>query len=638
MKKNKAFTMRFTFILLTGLLMLSSCKEEIKTVKKYSIDQFYKNESISGGGFSPDESKLLITSNKSGIYNLYSIDISNGEQVQLTESKTESIFPISYFPNDERILYSADQGGNEINHIYLRNTDGSITDLSPDPNAKAQFFGWARDNNSFFYASNKRDPRFFDLYEMDINEFKSSLIYKNDDNKNPGAISEDKSLLALVKTHTRSNSDIYLYKVKTKEELRITEHSGEATFSPAFFSLNNKYLYYTTDLNNEFTYLKRYDIDKGTHEEVFKPNWDIQYAFDSYNETYRVIGVNEDARTKLYVFNNETDEKIELPTLDKGNISSAGFSKSEKLMRLYVTSAKSTGDLYVYNIENQDLKQLTNTMNPEINADDLVDAEVVRYPSFDGMEIPAILYKPHIASKRNKVPALVWVHGGPGGQSRVGYFSLIQYLVNHGYAIIAVNNRGSSGYGKSFYAADDKKHGEADLQDCIYAKNFLKETGWVDMEKVGIIGGSYGGYMVMAALAFTPEEFDVGVNIFGVTNWLRTLKSIPPWWEAAREGLYKELGDPFTQDSVRLYKISPLFHAANVTKPLMVLQGANDPRVLQVESDEIVEAVKNNGVPVEYVLFPDEGHGFRKKTNEIEGYGKILTFLDKYLKEEKNQE
>ena len=184
---------------------------------------------------------------------------------------------------------------------------------------------------------------------------------------------------------------------------------------------------------------------------------------------------------------------------------------------------------------------------------------------------------------------------------------------------------------------DDKNHGDKDLKDCIAGKGFFESTGIVDMNRVGIIGASYGGYMVMAALAFTPEEFDVGVNIFGVTNWLRTLKSIPPYWESFRKSLYDELGDPTTADSVRLYEISPLFHADNVTKPLMVLQGANDVRVLQVESDEIVEAVKANGVPVEYVVFDDEGHGFRKKENEIKGYGQIKEFLDKYLKAESSE-
>jgi dipeptidyl aminopeptidase/acylaminoacyl peptidase len=212
------------------------------------------------------------------------------------------------------------------------------------------------------------------------------------------------------------------------------------------------------------------------------------------------------------------------------------------------------------------------------------------------------------------------------------YSALIQYLVNHDYAVLAVNNRGSEGYGKSFNKMDDRKHGDADLKDCIYGKNFLSSTGSVDMENIGIIGGSYGGFITMAALAFFPEEFEAGVNIFGVTNWIRTLRSIPPYWESFRKALYAEMGDPYTSDSVMLFNTSPLFHAQNVTKPLIVLQGKNDPRVLQVESDEIVEAVRRKGVPVEYVLFDDEGHGFVKKENEIEGYGKILEFLDKHLK------
>lgn len=275
---------------------------------------------------------------------------------------------------------------------------------------------------------------------------------------------------------------------------------------------------------------------------------------------------------------------------------------------------------------------MTESLNKEINGEDLVSAEVVRFKSFDDLEIPSIFYKPLQASAQNKVPALVFVHGGPGGQSRTGYSALIQYLVNHGYAVLAVNNRGSSGYGKTFFKMDDRNHGDKDLKDCIAGKDWLAAQEYIDAERIGIMGGSYGGYMTMAAMTFAPDEFKVGVNIFGVTNWLRTLKSIPPYWESFRKALYDELGDPTTADSVRLYAISPLFHAQHVKNPVMVLQGANDPRVLQVESDEIVEAVKKNNVPVEYVVFPDEGHGFVKKENEIKGYSQILKFLDTHLK------
>jgi len=214
---------------------------------------------------------------------------------------------------------------------------------------------------------------------------------------------------------------------------------------------------------------------------------------------------------------------------------------------------------------------------------------VVRYPSVDGLEIPAILYRPWEASSSHPVPALVLVHGGPGGQSRLGYSPMVQHLVNHGYAILAVNNRGSGGYGKTFFHLDDRKHGEADLDDCVAGRDYLAAIPWVDGDRIGIIGGSYGGFMVVAALAFRPKVFALGIDIFGVTNWVRTLESIPPWWSSFAQRLYDELGDPKT-DGERLRRISPLFHADQIEKPLLVIQGANDARVLEVESAEIVSA------------------------------------------------
>jgi dipeptidyl aminopeptidase/acylaminoacyl peptidase len=291
--------------------------------------------------------------------------------------------------------------------------------------------------------------------------------------------------------------------------------------------------------------------------------------------------------------------------------------------------------LYVYNIEKKELKQLTNTLNKDIDRNDLVTAEVVRFKSFDGLEIPAIYYKPLNASKDNKVPAILSIHGGPGGQSRVGFNTSIQHLVNNGYAVLQVNNRGSSGYGKSFYKMDNQDHSNGDLKDCVYGKKWLQEQDYIDTSAIGIMGGSYGGCMTLAALAFYPEEFKVGVDLFGVANWIRTLRSIPPYWESFRAAFYEEMGDPNTADSVRLKNISPLYNYEKINKPLLVFQGANDVRVLPVESDEIVEGVKKNGVPVEYVVYPDEGHGFVKKENQITTANKTLEFLDKYLRSKK---
>jgi len=622
MKKYSLFFALIPFILF-------SCQE--KQIEQYSIEQFMNNESVSGSSFSPDESKIFYSSNETGIYNVYEVGIEGGTPKQLT-NRDESTFIVSCFPNDERLIITSDQGGNEIYHLYIRETDGTIKDITPWEKTRASFAGWSRDQKSLFIQSNKRDPRFMDLYEMDIETLQPKLIFENTEGYNIGAISDDKNFIALTQTVTNHYNKMYLYN-REKDELTKLKDVEETLNNPVQFSLDGDYLYYLTNEEDEFTYAVKMNLETREVEPVYKSEWDVMYAYHSYNEKYRVIGINEDAQTVIKVIDMSTGNEVDFPDFKGQNISSVNISRSEKVMSFYVTSSRNPRNLYVYQFDNGNYTQLTNTLNPEINPEYLVDVEVVRYPSFDGLEIPAILYKPHQATAKNKVSALVWVHGGPGGQSRVGYLAAIQYFVNHGYAIIAVNNRGSSGYGKTFYALDDRKHGDHDLKDCIYAKDYLAKTGWVDTNKIGIIGGSYGGYMVAAALTFTPEEFDVGVNVFGVTNWLRTLRSIPSWWEAQREALYKELGDPAV-DSAYLYKISPLFHAENIQRPFMVLQGANDPRVLKVESDEIVEAAKANNVPVEYVVFDDEGHGFRKKENEIEAYGKILEFLDRYLKEE----
>ncbi len=615
-----------------ALAFLAACTQSSREVTRYTIEQFYDNLSVFGGSFSSDDSRLLVTSNKTGIYNLYALQVDGSGEEQLTDSKNESRFAISFFPEDDRFLFSSDQGGNEINHIYMQDPEGKVTDLTPWEGAVSEFGGWAHDLGSFYFMSNQRDPRYFDQFRMDIQTLEPVMIFENNEGFDPVLVSTTGRYLVLTRPITTSNNEMYLLDFETGAMKHISQHEGDATYAPADFSLDDDILYFLTDEGGEFTYLSSYKLDSGEKEIIFQTDWDVMYSYFSYNYKFQVIGINQDAKTVIRVIDVESGSEVKMPQFEGGDISSVSISRKENLIRLSAGSSTSPGDIYTYNFQDKKLIRLTNSLNPEIKEEDLVAGQVIRYPSFDGLEIPAILYTPHQASRKNKVPALLWIHGGPGGQSRLGFSNLIQYFVNHGYAVLAVNNRGSSGYGKTFYNLDNQRHGEDDLLDCVRAKDFLEQLGYVDMEKVGIFGGSYGGYMVMAALAFQPEAFAVGVNVFGVTNWLRTLKSIPAWWESARKALYEELGDPYTEDSIRLYRISPLFHAENVTKPVMVLQGANDPRVLQVESDEMVAAVRENGVPVEYVIFGDEGHGFLKKENEIEGYGKILQFLDKYLK------
>ncbi len=622
-----------------GLLMvmlLVSCKEEPQMVqreiKQYTIDQFMDNESVGGGSFSYDNNNLLVSSNRSGIYNIYTIPVKGGEMTAITASDSTSVFAESYFPNDNRMLYSADGNGDEIDHLFVRELDGSIKDITPTEGAKAGFYGWSKDKNHLYYGSNKRDPRFFDVYKLSIDGYTSEMIYQNNDGLDYSEMSDDENYIALSKVMNTNDSDLFIYNVKTKETTKINENLSAN--SAQDFSVDNSTFYYTTDDGGEFSYLMSYDLESKEKKKVVEKSWDIMGSGFTSQGNYMVVYTNEDGKNAIDILDAKTMQPIDMPDFDNKSITSVNFSDNEEWMRMYVGGSNAPSDLYTYNLKTKEQYKLTHVLNDEIDAEDLVNAEVIRFKSFDGTEIPAIYYLPHQASETNKVPALVWVHGGPGGQTRQNFNSLMQYMVNHGYAVLAVNNRGSSGYGKTFFKMDDRNHGEKDLQDCVEGKNWLAEQPEIDGEKIGILGGSYGGYMTMAALTYTPEEFDVGVNLFGVTNWLRTMKSIPPYWESFREALYLELGNPYSADSVRLKRISPLFHTNKVTKPLIVLQGSQDPRVLQVESDEIVAGVRKNNVPVEYVLFEDEGHGFVKKKNQIEAYSRILKFLDRYLKEE----
>ncbi|WP_034258681.1 S9 family peptidase [Altibacter lentus] len=630
--------MKRVLILCTLSILFFACKEKEKketevaeTVEQYTIEQFMDNENAFANGYSPDKSKVLMTSNRSGIYNMYTVPSDGGEWMPVTKSDSASVFGISYFPEDDRILFRMDGNGDEIYKIYVKDGE-EIQRLTPAQNVRALFRGWSKDGKRFFYGSNERDPRYMDHYEMDITNFKSKMLYKNEEGMEYGGMSDDGKYMALSKAVNTNDVDLFLLNTETNTTTKINDTiSGNAAQD---FSPNGEAFYYTTDKDAEFSYLMKYNLNEGTKVKAMDKPWDITNFYFTEDGTYQLLFTNEDAETVLEVVEVVSGDRVDFPKFDGQSIYDVDFSKDESMALLSVGGSHTPSNTYSYNLKTKEVVQLTDVLNKAIDANDLVAAEVVRFKSFDGLEIPAIYYEPKQASKDNKVPALVWVHGGPGGQSRQGFNSTIQYLVNHGYAVLAVNNRGSSGYGKTFFKMDDQNHGDKDLKDCIAGKDWLAQQDVIDGDKIGILGGSYGGYMTMAALTYAPEEFKVGVNIFGVTNWLRTLKSIPPWWESFKDALYTEMGDPNTEDSIRLRTISPLFHTDKVTKPLIVLQGAQDPRVLKVESDEIVEGVRKNGVPVEYVLFEDEGHGFVKKENQIEAYGKIKEFLDKYLKGE----
>ncbi|MDP9042583.1 MAG: S9 family peptidase, partial [Bacteroidota bacterium] len=438
-------------------------EEPVRDVKQYSIDQFYKSANVFGGDISDGDKKMLVTSNETGIYNIYEIDNASGQKRALTSSSKESMFANSYVPGTTDIIYSSDKGGNEISHLYLLKTSGEAKDLTPAAKEKANFWGWSRDNKYLYYLSNKRDPKYFDLYKMDTAKWISAMIYKNDNGFDVNALSENERYLALVQNLTTSSNNIFLFDRQTKQTKKINSDSTETINSPLRFSLDNNTLYYLTNDGSEFTYIMKYDISTGKKEKFYEAKWDVVWMAASHNEKYHVIYVNEDGQNKLHLFDYKTGKELDFPEIAGGSIQGVSISRDENKMSMTVGSSKSPNNMYVYDFNTKELKKLTNTLNPEIKEEDLVAGKVVRYKSFDGLEIPAIYYRPYQASEKDKAPAVVFVHGGPGGQAGLYYFSLLQFLVNHGYAVLDVNNRGSSGYGKTFFKMDDRDHGDKDL-------------------------------------------------------------------------------------------------------------------------------------------------------------------------------
>ena len=602
-----------------------------RPLKQYTMEQFLDTTSIQGGFFSADESRLLFSSNKTGIWNAYTVPVTGGAWTPITKSSKDSTYAVSFFPRDDRVLITRDQGGNELNHLYVLSQDGNEKDLTPGDKLKAQFGGWTHDGSAFYVTSNERNPKFFDLYRYDANTYSRTMFFQNNDGYFPGAVSDDEKWLALDKPNTTNDSNIYVWSAATKTTTHISPHTGDANFQAMTFDRESRFVYYITDASGQFAALKRYALADGKVEDVESAPWDVVSASFSHNGRFRATIVNSDARPVVSIIDTASSAAVPLPAVPNASVSNVRFARSETRLALAISGDRSPNNLYALDLTTKKLTKLTDSLSPQIDAADLVDADVVRFKARDCMTVPNILWKPLQASASAKAPALVWVHGGPGGQTTPAYNATIQYLANHGYVVLGINNRGSSGYGKAFFAADDKKHGREPLWDCVDAKKYLQTLPYVDADRIGIIGGSYGGYMVLAALAFQPDEFKVGVDLFGVANWIRTLESIPSWWEAQRTALYAEMGDP-VKDRKMLEEVSPLLHADQIHRPLLVLQGANDPRVLKVESDEVVAAVKKNGVTAEYIVFPDEGHGFTKKANQIAGYTAILRFLDQYLK------
>ena len=596
----------------------------------------FETTSFRGGDWNAAGDRLLVSTDEAGTFDVVALPVDGSPPERLTDGSGAE-WAVGWL-DDGRFLYQADADGNELFHLYVRAPGEDPVDLTPADGARASFLGFNDDRSVLYVATNERDKRAMDVYRYEVaDDWPRTMLFENTDALSVEAVRPDGRYVLLEKSIDNANSELYLFDASAPDAAlrhltaRPAHAEGSAERTAFGFEPGSDRVWYGTNAAGEFTAAWSIDLETDERQQQITAEWDVRFVSFSKTGKYRVHGINADGRTQVSVLDQATGEAVALPTdAGAGIVSGVGFSRAEDAVRFYVSSDTSPGDLHVWSLDAPAARQLTHALADGVDPDALVASSTIRLPSADGVEIPALLYKPVGASPTSKAPALVFVHGGPGGQSRPSYRAEWQSLVAAGYAVLAINNRGSSGYGKTFFHLDDRRHGEADLADCVAAHGWLASQDWVDPDRIGIMGGSYGGYLTLAALAFEPEVFDAGIDIFGVANWVRTLESIPPWWTAFKDRLYTELGDP-ASDRDRLLARSPLAHPDGIVRPLLVIQGANDPRVLKIESDEIVAAVQANGVPVDYLVFDDEGHGFRKRANRIAAQKRIHAFLETHL-------
>jgi len=489
---------------------------------------------------------------------------------------------------------------------------------------------WALDGKTFLYLSTARDARFQDLYEYDVKSGKSRRLWEASGTLSVAVASRDHRRFVLVDTRSDVDSDLYLLDLRKSPKPRLlTPHQGPVLYAPLDFSRDGRTLYLTTDAGSEFKALHALDLAAGKERTIASGSWDV--VTGGFSPRYRWFWsfVNEDGLPRPEVSSARTHKPVVLPAPPgDGAWEPRSFSVSERYLGAMLRGDSNPGTPYIIDLETGTARALGEALPPSLRSRQMVSSRSVRIPSFDGKPVPAFVYAP----ERQNGAAIILVHGGPTSQSIRRFSPFIQYFVSKGYLVLVPNVRGSTGYGKSWTALDNKDFGGAPLKDVVACKQWLVGNAGVAADRVAIAGGSYGGYMVLAAATFVPTEFAAHVDFFGVSELKSLVEGFPAYWEAFLPFIYAKFGDPRDpKDVAYMHDRSPLYFVDRIQRPLLVVQGDKDVRVKKDQSDRIVAALKARKVPVHYLVLSNEGHGFSRNESQIAAFGTTDRFLDRYL-------
>ena len=578
--------------------------------------------------FSPDSTQISYVHDGSGQFNLWASPVAGGFPRQLTSQDEDAVRHHHWTPSG--IVLELDHQGAEQWQINILPPDGGWPEAVTDnPSVQHSVGPVADDGRRMLMSANAERPTDVTLYLLDIAEGTSRKVLDHEGQRfSAAAWHPDSRRAAVVDFIGNTNQQAYLFDLETGQLRGLTEHEGDEVNLPVGFSADGRLLYSVTDRGSEHHYLESIDLESGERTPVLRFDWSIEHADLSADRRRLAYTVDEDGYSRFFARDLETGADIAFPEMPAGVCAQFAISPDGRLVAALVGTGTRTFDVYVADLERRLVTRVTENFLGGIVEEDLVEPELVHYPTFDGREVPAWLYRPRAAA--GSVPVLLSIHGGPETQERTQVTRsspFYQYLLSRGVAVLAPNIRGSAGYGKGYQKLIHRDWGGDELKDIEHAALWLRQQPWVDGGRIAIYGASFGGFATLSAMTRLPDYWRCGIDLVGPANLVTFARAVPPHWRASMK---KWVGDP-DEDFDFLMERSPITYVENVRAPLLVLQGARDPRVVKPESDQMVEKLRGLGREVEYHVFEDEGHDFSKRANQLRAYRVIAGFLFKHF-------
>ncbi|HKC62946.1 MAG TPA: S9 family peptidase [Pyrinomonadaceae bacterium] len=663
MRKLQSTLIVFSLIVLC--LPFASTRAQVSGGKaeRYGIDRYLNIRSATGPALSPAGDRVAFLTNITGTPQVWMTSAQGGWPDQMTFYPDRVDF-VRWSPDGSGLIFAKAVGGDENAQLYLLSPDGSqIKALTNSPKVRHNFGGWSHDGKKISYASNKRNKDYFDVYVMDVASGREELVYQQDGSNDPVAWSFDNRYLIVSHDNEQLSldNDLYLVDTQTKQSTLLTPHEGAAEFGNVHFAPNGHSIFLGTNDKREFYSLAEMNLATKKVDIIDDTQWDLEATQMSNDGSLFAYTINRDGFSELYIRKLDTDGKplitvmgekeapVQLP--GKGIVSGLQFSKDDSKLAFSFSGSRYNSDIWLYDLKTRKLSQVTHSSTAGIPRESFVEPQLIHYKTFDGHEIPAWYYRPQESKSLGSanvsgpvigsgvllerpdellagLPVIVSVHGGPEGQEQPGFSAIYQYFLSRGYAILAPNVRGSTGYGKTYTHLDDVRKREDSVKDLAAAVEWLKAQGGADPRHIAVMGGSYGGYMTLAAITLFPDLWAAAVDTVGIANFESFLKNTSGYRRKLREVEYGSL----EHDLDFLRSISPLSRVARIKTPLMIIAGKNDPRVPYTEAEQMVKALRERNAIVEYKLFEDEGHGVAKLSNRLIVYPLMADFLDRYMK------